>query len=460
MNENAPGPPGGLLLGSTLDFRERPLQYLSYLADAYGDIVHFRVGFQDWYLLSNPEHVWDVTVRRQDLFHKPQLAKRLWKPFLGRGIITTDGADWKKAHKLIRPGFHRDRIEAYGRTMVEFTHRMLDRWEQGEQRDVHADLVALTLEIVAKTLFDTDVADDAAAVGEAMLVIQQVMADHIHLPLPLPVWWPSTANRRKVKALADIHGIVDRIILERRAEGVDHGDLLGTLLSARDDEGAGMDDRQIRDEAMTLFFAGHETSSNALAWAWYLLSKHPEAADRCAEEVRGRCGDRAMEASDLRQLPYLDRVVKECMRILPSVWVFMREPIEDVPIGDFVLPKGCNVLISPWVLQHDHRWFPDPERFDPERFTKERESALPNGAFVPFAAGPRVCAGKAFAVMEMRLVLGTMLRRQVPTLVEGFEPDPVAELSLHPRGGLPIVVQQRMYPRPALRSMGALSHQD
>lgn len=444
MNENAPvapGPPGGLLLGSTLDFKDKPLDYLQYLQRAYGDIVHFRVGFQDWYLLSNPEHVWDVCVRRQALFNKPDLAKRLWKPFLGRGIITQDGADWKKAHKMIRPGFHRERIDAYGKTMVEYTRRMLDGWIEGEERDVHTDMVSLTLEIVAKTLFDADVAEDAAAVGEAMLVLQEVMAEHIHLPLPLPKWWPSEANRKKVKALADIHGIVDRIIAERRAEGVDHGDLLSTLITAESEDGERMDDRQVRDEAMTLFFAGHETSSNQLVWTWYLLAQHPEIVDACRKELDEVVGDRDITPADLRELPYLDMTVKECMRMLPSVWVFMREPNEDVEIGGFTLKKGVNIMVSPFVLQHDPRWFPDPDRLDPLRFTKEREKALPNGAFVPFAAGPRVCAGKAFAAMEMRLVLGTMLQSQVPKVVAGFAPDMVAELSLHPRGGVPIVVQ-------------------
>lgn len=443
MTENAPGPPGGLLLGSTLDFKAKPLQYLCYLQRAYGDVVHFRVGFQDWYLLSNPEHVWDVCVRRQSLFHKPDLAKRLWKPFLGRGIITQDGAAWKKAHKLIRPGFHRDRIDAYGRTMVAYTHRMLESWSSGQQRDVHGDMVALTLEIVAKTLFDADVARDARTVGEAMLVLQEVMAEHIHLPLPLPKWWPSEANRKKVKALGDIHGIVDRIIAERRAEGRDRGDLLSTLLNARTEEGEAMDDLQVRDEAMTLFFAGHETSSNQLVWAWYLLAGHPEIVASCRAELDEVVGDRDVTAGDLRRLPYLDMTVKECQRRLPSVWVFMREPIEDVDIGGFTLKKGVNVMISPWVLQHDHRWFPNPKTFDPERFRKDRAAEIPNGAFVPFAAGPRICAGKAFADMEMRLVLATMLQHQDPVVPDGFKPDLLAELSLHPRGGLPIVVRPR-----------------
>lgn len=436
----APGPRGDFLLGSTLDFKERPLQYVQYLAQAYGDVVRFRIGFSDWFLVSHPDLVLQVLVSDANKYHKPQLAKRLWKPFLGEGVLAVDGERWKRAHKLIRPGFHRERVDAYGRVMVEYTERMLASWEPGSTRDISVDMVRLTLEIVAKTLFDTDVHKDAATVGEAMLILQDVMTEHIHLPIPLPRWWPSEANKRKVKALDDIHGIIDRVIAERRADDVDRGDLLSMLVQTRTEEGDALDDAQIRDEAMTLFFAGHETTSNALTWNWFLLARNPEVTARCVEELDRVVGDRPVGIADLRGLTYLDAVVKESMRILPSVWSFMREPIEDVELGGFPIEKGANIMISPWVLQHDPRWFPAPYAFRPERFLGDE---IHKGAYVPFSAGPRVCAGKAFATMEARLVLATMLQKQVPTVPADFEPELLAELSLHPGQGLPIDVEPR-----------------
>ena len=436
----APGPRGDFLLGSTLDFKERPLQYVEFLARAYGDVVRFKIGFSDWYLVSHPELVWQICVTDAAKYYKPKLAKRLWKPFLGEGVLSVDGERWKKAHKLIRPGFHRERVDAYGRIMVEYTERMLASWEHGSERDISVDMVRLTLEIVAKTLFDTDVHEDAATVGEAMLVLQDVMTEHIHLPIPLPRWWPSAANQRKVKALDDIHGIIDRVIAERRSDPGDRGDLLSMLISARTDDGEALNDRQVRDEVMTLFFAGHETTSNALTWNWFLLARHPEVVERCVEELDRVVGDRPVTVGDLRGLTWLDAVVKESMRVLPSVWSFMREPIEDVSLGGFPVPKGANIMISPWVLGHDPRWFPAPYAFRPERFL---EGKFPNGAYVPFSAGPRVCAGKAFATMEARLVLATMLQSQVPTVPADFEPELLAELSLHPGQGLPIRVHRR-----------------
>jgi len=443
-----PSPNGHWFWGHTLAFKDKPLEYCMDAREAHGDVVKFRIGFHDWILVNDPKIVWDICVKRQREFLKPKIAKRLWSKFLGEGILAADGDKWKRNQKLVRPGFHRERIEAYGKIIVDYTTMLADAWRADEsgKRDIQKDMTRLTLAIVCKTLFDADFADDDNRVNSAMATLNEIMLDHIHLPLPTPRWWPSAKNRKKVAALDEIEDIVVSMIHERKVEAVDRGDLLSMLIQARDENGEQLDDKQLRDEAMTLFFAGHDTTSNALTWMWLLLSRHPEVETRLLEELESVLQGRPPTFEDLRHLPYLDMVVKESMRILPSVWVFMREPAEDVEIDGYHFPKGAFIMISPYTLGHHPELFENPERFDPERFTKENEAQLPPGAYVPFAAGNRMCIGKAFASMEARLVLATLLPAFKAGVPKDYEPELLAELSLHPKDGMPFDVR----PRPQL----------
>ena len=439
----APGPRGDFLLGSTLDFKERPLRFIRYMADAYGDVSRFRVGPTYWYLLNHPEDIRDAMTRKSHIFLKPEIAKRLWEKFLGDGLLTTEGETWKRQHDLVLPAFHRQRIEAYGKVMVDYTHRMLDQWEEGAELDIDSEFVTLTLEIVAKTLFDADVREGSAAVGEAMEILNKEMLEHIHQPIPVPRWWPSARNKRKLGAIQTIENIVRGLIDERRESGEDRGDLLSMLLLAKDENGDSLNDREIRDQAMTLIFAGHETTAHAMTWSWYLLANHPEIVARLQDDLDRVTGGERLTTKHLSELPYLEQMVHESMRILPSVWVFIKQPTEDVVYRDILIPKGATVLMSPYVTHHDARWFPSPETFDPDRFSKERVREIPKGAYFPFSGGQRICIGKSFALMEMRLILGSMLQRHTPTLKEGYEFSAVAELALHPDGPLPIKVRPR-----------------
>ncbi len=441
--EPAPGPRGDLILGSSLDLKQSPLEYVCYLQKAYGDVVGFRIGPSRWYLVSHPDDIWDILVKQADKFQKPKIARRLWEKFLGDSILTAEGDNWKRLHRLMRPAFHRQRIEAYGEVTVDYTHRMLDTWEEGQELEIDDTMVQLTLEIVAKTLFDADVRDDAQKVGEAMHVLNEAMLEHIYAPVPVPRWWPSQTNKRKLKAIGDIEELVHGFIEERRSNGVDKGDLLSMLVFARTDEDEPLSDKEVRDQAMTLFFAGHETTAHALSWAWYLLAKHPEICARLQADIDRVTGGERLTVENLRELPYLDQVIKESLRILPSVWVFMKEPTEDVVIRGCKIPKGGQIMISAYVTQHDARWFPSPETFDPERFSPERVKEIPNGAYVPFNAGQRVCIGKAFAMMELRLIMGSMLQRLTPTIPEGHVARKHAVMSMQPEGGLPGIVQFR-----------------
>ncbi len=438
-----PGPKGLPLLGSTLDFPKDQLGFIEALKREHGDVARFSVAFTNWIQLTNPEHVYDVLVTRAALFHKPAINKRIFELFLGDGLLSIDGETWKRHHKLVLPGFHKKRVDAYGDIMVRYTEELLAEWSDGARVDFNDAMTDLTLAIVAKTLFDADVKRDARTVGRAMKVINEVLVEHVTLPIPVPRWWPTAKNQRKNAAIGDIDAIVARVIDERRRSGRDHGDLLSMLLMTEDEHGGRFNDKELRDESMTLFFAGHETTAHALTWMWYLLAKHPDVEARAVAEIQRELGGRAATVADLARLPYLEMVVKESMRVLPSVWVFMRTPTEDVEYGGYTLPKGSIVFISPYLLHRDARWFPQPLEFRPERFEKDAEKTIPSGAYLPFSMGPRVCLGKAFAMMEARLILATLLGRVRPVLAPGYEPVLNPRLSLNPKNGMPIDVRLR-----------------
>ena len=436
----APGPRGAWLLGSTLDFKDSPLEYARYLHRAYGDVVKFRVGHLDWYLLAHPDDIYDAMVTRADIFLKPAIASKLWEPFLGDGVLTLEGTEWKRASRLMRPAFHKKRLDTYAAAMTDCTAGLVGRYTAGERRDIAKDMTAVTLEIVGRTLFDVDVREEAGDFGEAMLDLQDAILDHLYLPLPIPKWWPSKTNKRKWAAIDHMRGLVADVIADRRRSGEDRGDLLSMLIEARDEDGQGLTDKELLDQSMTLFFAGHETTANSLAWNWYLLARHPEVTARLQADLDRVCGGAPMRVEHLRDLPYLDQVVKESMRVLPSVWTFMKEPTEDVVVRGYHIPKGSQIMFCPSITQRDERWWPNPTVFDPERFSPENEKQIRKGAYFPFSGGSRVCMGKAFAMMESKIILGTMLQRIEPSIPADFVPKMLPELSMHPKGGIPFDV--------------------
>ncbi len=442
----APGPKGHWLLGSTVPFRENPIAFCEQAQAEHGDVVHFRVGFMDWFLLCHPDHIYDVLQGRHEKFWKAKLNKRIFGKFLGNGILSADGETWKHNQKMVRPGFHKERIDAYARSMVSLTEGLIDGFEEGEQTDMFHHMTELTLAIVAKCLFDADVRGDARDVGEYMVTINDVLVEHIHAPIPVPRWWPTSANRRKVKAIDDMRGVIRRIIAERRASGEDRGDLLSMLVFAEDEDGHGLPPQQLEDEAMTLFFAGHETTALTLTWLWYLVADHPRVLGKLRAELDAVLGDRAPGLDDLRHLAYLDQVIKEGMRILPSVWTFMRMPVEDLEVGGFPMRRGDNLFISPFITHRDPRWYPDPLAFKPERWTKAFIKDLPKGAYIPFSMGPRVCLGKQFALMEARLILARLVQRLEPNVPADYVLGLNPQLALRPVHGMPTTVRFRERP--------------
>ena len=422
---------GHWLWGGTFDFQRNPADFLLDAHEKYGDVFVTRVLTGQSYFIRDPEVVNAINVTHAKHIHKPKVVKQMWKPFLGNGLVPNDGESWKRQHKLLLPGFHKMRIDAYAPTMAEYTADMVRGWKQGEQRDFRQEMVELTLRVVAKTLFDTDLAHDSETIHEAMADIVEALIDHAQTPIPTPRWWPSKRNRRMVRALDAMDGVIDRLVTARRKQNKDRGDLMSHAVFAADEQGR-MSDKQLRDELMTLIFAGHETTAHTLTWAWYLLATHRDKLAKAQQEIDDTIGGRPIGVDDLRELPYLEMCLKESLRRLPAVWIFAREAQTDLRLGDYVFPKGAILAVSPLATGRNEKYFHDPLEYRPERWTREFERQLPKGAYVPFAAGPRVCLGKQFAMMEMRIVLGTLIQNVDVNLLEGFEPDFLPEISLNP----------------------------
>ncbi len=413
----------------------------------YGDFYQVQFGDVQQFFLAHPDDLREVLVTQAGQFIKdrdyrdPQtgLAR-----FLGNGLLTSDGEFWKRQRRLAAPALHARRIEAYAQTMVDFALRTAAGWSTGARLDVAAEMTRLTMLIVAKALFSADVAGDVERVGRAMDAIQQRMGHR----LPLPPWLPTPSELRARRAGRDLDEIVYGLIRQRRATGEDTGDLLSMLLLAEDDDGQRMTDRQARDEVVTLFLAGHETTANTLNWTWTLLAQHPAIEARLHAELDTVLAGRAPTLADLPHLRYTEMVIKESLRLYPPAWAYSREAAAAVALGERRVPQGSVVVLMVYFTHHDPRWWPEPERFDPERFSPEREAEIPRYAYLPFGAGPRVCIGNSFALMEARLLLATLASRYRLTLAPGQRVEPEPLITLNPKGGLPMTAHARV-PAPA-----------
>ncbi|HEV7903981.1 MAG TPA: cytochrome P450 [Pyrinomonadaceae bacterium] len=435
----------GSRLFDLLAFRRDPLKFLTRLAREHGDIVPFRMGPQHVLLLNHPELVKDALVTRADCFHKGRALQRS-KRLLGEGLLTSEGEHHRRQRRLAQPAFHRKRIESYGAAMVEYAARDSFRWRDGQTLDISHEMMRLTLAIVGKTLFDADVESDTDEIGGALTELLELF-QMLLLPyseylerLPLP------ANRRFTRARAKLDAVIYRIINERRASGADRGDLLSMLLLAQDEEGASgsMTDEQLRDEALTIFLAGHETTANALAWTWYLLSQNLDAEAKLHAELDAVLKDgRLPTVEDLPQLRYTEMVLAESMRLYPPAWVVGRLAVKEYAVGGHVAAEGTLVLISQYVLHRDPRFFPDPLRFDPERWTPEAKEARPPYAYFPFGGGARRCIGEGFAWMEGTLIIAALARRWRMRLVPEHPVVPHPRMTLRAKHGIRMKMEDR-----------------
>jgi cytochrome P450 len=441
----APGPPRRYPLANWLALQRNPLEFLEGLARDYGDVSRFRLGPVFVYLVNDPELIRSVLVTRSDAYHKGRALERA-KRLLGEGLLTSEESVHLRQRRLMQPAFHRERISGYGETMVRYAEHAAERWKEGETIDVHREMVGLTLAIVGKTLFDADVEGEADEIGGALTEVMELFQRLLMVPfgellekLPLP------STRRFERARGRLDATIARLIEERRKNPRDRRDLLTLLILTQDTEGdgGGMSDAQLRDEAMTIFLAGHETTANALTWTWHLLSQNPDAEVRLHEELDRVLGARPPGVSDLPRLSYTEMVLSESMRLYPPAWVVGRRAIVDHELGGYRIPAGSILLLSQWITHRDARFFPDPLRFDPLRFTPEAVAARPKFAYFPFGGGPRVCIGEGFAWMEGVLLLAATAKRWRFVDAGGAPVRPAAMLTLRPRGGLPMRVELR-----------------
>lgn len=418
------------------DLQNSPIDFLVQTARRYGDVSRFRAGSRRGYLISHPDLIKEVLVTQQSSFIKEDSFKRI-KNIMGDGLLTSEGAFYLRQRRLVQPAFHRQRIAAYGKIMSDYAADIFSRWHDGEEIGIFQEMNRLTLNIVAKTLFDTNLESDAKEIGEAATTILQAA------PFSLDSEENYTLlNEEKVQeAKNNLDKIIYRLIDERQKSGKDKGDLLSMLMFSNEGNEK-MSNEELRDEAVTILMAGHETVATALTWSWYLLSQNPECQEKLRDELKGVLEDRTPSVEDMPQLEYTKKILTESMRIYPPVWAVIRLAIKDCEIGNTRIPKDSVVLMSQYVLHHDRRFFENPEDFLPDRWTDEMQKNLPQFAYFPFGGGIRRCIGEQFAWMEGILLIASIAQKWqfqlVPNQTVQFEP----LITLRPKYEIKMIVKE------------------
>ncbi len=443
------GPRGNPILGSMRDFQRDKLRFIRGLT-RYGDVARYRMAHLTWYQVNHPEGVRRVLQENNRNYGKGALTLGIFKPVVGEGLLTSEGGLWLRQRRLMQPVFHRRSVAAFGALMTDETLAMLERWrpamENGTTLDVPVEMARLTLDIATGALFHAHVGEEPEVIARAVNTLVEDLGYRFEVPFYPPPGVPTPRNRRLRAALRTLDRSVYSIIAERRRGGGGGDDLLALLMGARDEEtGEAMDDRQLRDEVITLFLAGHETTANALSWAFYLLAAHPDAEGRLRdelEEVLGEDGGRRPPTlEDLPKLTYTKMVVDETLRLYPPAWITNRQTIADDEILGHRIPAGAYVMLSPYVLHRHPDYWERPDEFDPERFTPERSAGRPRFAYFPFGGGPRQCIGQSMALVEAQLVLATVLGRCRLRLFSDRPVEAEALATLRPRDGLPMTVE-------------------
>lgn len=446
--KEAPFAPGTAMFTDVFAAWRDPLSLMERRVAEYGDIMRMRFAWMGYYVLNHPDAVHRVLVENHRNYHKSKNYQGL-KVMLGQGLLTSEGDFWKKQRKLAQPAFHRERLSKLSTDMVDCTADMLVRWEKelvggAPLFDLHRELMRLTLRIVGKTLFSTDLDGEAKSIGDALTVAITWANEHVNSILRLPPWVPTPFNNRFRRAKRTIDEVALRLIGERRAYGEDRPDLLGMLMSAQDEaSGEKMSDLQLKDELLTLVLAGHETTANALSFTFHLLSHHPEIEKKLLEEVRRVLGERTPELSDLPKMPYTKSVIEESMRLFPPAWVIERDALADDQVMGYRIAKNNVVGVFPYLLHRHPAYWENPEKFDPERFRPELAESRPKHVYLPFGGGPRMCIGNAFAMMEMQLLLPMIVRRHRLVEDPSFKLSLDPSITLRPREGVMVRIEPR-----------------
>lgn len=439
-----PGPPGFQL---PFKLWENPFKFLLKLTEEYGDIVRFQ-GLPSFILVNHPDHIRHVLQKTNQTYNKDLYDYRVLKQLLGEGLVTSEGPLWAHQRKLMQPVFHRKRIEVFAQMMTDTILEMLGRWEKkrpgnDDYLEMDKEMMILTLDIAARSLMGLEIRQHADTIQKCLLAtnIRPISVQGVLSTMP---WIPAPSNLRYLRAVRTLDDIVYGIIKERRKDAGERDDLLSMLINTKDEEtGEGMNDKQLRDEALTLLLAGHETSATALCWIWYLLSRHPEVEQRFHAELDSVLGGRLPTVEDLFKLPYGRMVIQEAMRIYPPVWGIARRAMVEDEIGGYRIPAGSIISLIAYTMHRHPRYWDNPERFDPERFSEERSAQREPFSYYPFGGGPRVCIGNHFAMMELQLCL-TIIGQRFRLLLKPQHPIELeARVTIRPRYGLPMRLQKR-----------------
>lgn len=439
-----PGPKGMPFLGSLVDYFSDMLGFLTRVSEEYGDIVYYKLGSRKMYLLNNPEHIKGVLVTNNRKFEKSRALKRT-KIVLGEGLLTNEGEPHLKQRRTIQPVFHHKRIKSYGDIMAQYASRIDEEWKNGSVVNIHREMMKLTLFIVSKTIFDSDMDSESDEIGRCLTDLVTIFPQMIFpyseyldgLPLP--------SNRRFRKAKNKLDKIIYSLIEERRNKPGEKMDLLSMLLEAQDYEGdgEGMTDSQVRDEALTLFLAGQESTANSLVWTWYLISQNKQIEKKMHEEIDSVLNGRLPNLDDLGKLSYTQNVFKEALRLYPPAWAVARHVKEDYEVEGYVIPAGADIFMSQYVVHRDPRLYRNPDRFIPERWDSEETKDLPRFAYFPFGGGTRRCIGEPFAWMEGVILIATIASKWKMRLVPHQKIIPQALITIRPKNGMNMILEKR-----------------
>ncbi len=444
-----PGPRDNFLVGSLFDAWADPLSMFTRAAAQYGDHVQLRFAWMRYFLVNDATAAHHILIENAKGYHKSPNYQGL-KVILGDGLLTSEGDLWRRQRKLAQPAFHREHLKGFASTMVAATRDTVARWDRevvGKGAfDVHAEMMRLTFRVVGQTLLGADLEADAKDFGAALNVGLKWANEYVESIVRVPPWVPTPNNLRFRKAQRTIEGVVGRVVAERKASSEERRDLLGMLMGARDEAtGEAMSDKLLMEELLTLTLAGHETTANALAFTFYLLSSHPDIARRASDEVATVLCGREPGLEDLPKMPFTKAVIEEALRLYPPAWVVERIALEADEVNGYQIPKGGIVGVSPYLMHRNPRYFENPEGFDPERWLVP-DPSRPKLAYMPFGGGPRTCIGNAFAMMELQIIVPMLLQRFQLSLVPGFKLELEPSVTLRPAKGIWMNARQAALP--------------
>ncbi|MFB6250507.1 MAG: cytochrome P450 [Halobellus sp.] len=456
MRIQPPGPSGVPFLGNVGQYARGPFDFLTEVADAYGDVARFELGPLETYLLTNPKDIERVLVSQDAKFGKPDFQEGALGDLVGDGLLIGDGETWQRQRQLAQPAFHPKRIEALGDRIAHHAREMCDDWAAGDLRDINEEMTKVTVRIIVSVIFGAELTDDRIERIQESLepIVRRFEPDPVRVLVP--DWAPTRDNRDYRESIRTIEGVIDEILAERA--GTEHDpsvdsasdavgpsdqptDLVSILLRARDR--GEQTDGQLRDELMTILLAGHETTALALSYTWYLLSTHPSAASRVHAELAAVCGDDPPTPADVREFEYTERVLQEGMRLYPPVYAIFRQPKVDVRLAGYRIPKGTAIMMPQWVVHRSDRWYDDPDAFDPDRWLPKRRAERPQFAYFPFGGGPRHCIGKHLALLESKLILGTIAQAYELEAVRDQLPPLRGSLTMHPDEPIGMRIRER-----------------